>query len=125
MLTLIILCVSAIVFLIFAVKKDSAFCLVTGFILAIAFVMATLTLINVRYRLECTKEECQNAIAIAQAYDNGDKDRIEALDLMKLVTKTNNTISHHRVLSQSPWVGLWYSKEVGDLPKIQLKQVEK
>lgn len=123
MLTLIVLCILAIGFLTVAVKKDSSFCAITGFILALAFVVSILTLINIKYRLECEKDECLNAIYIAQTYDNGDKDRIEALDLMQLVVKTNNTISRHHVLSKSPWVGLWYSKEIGDLPKIQLKQV--
>ncbi len=82
------------------------------------------SLVNIKTRFAETKEQCLNAKAIAESYDNSDKDRIEALDLMQLVYEENNTIIKHRTHSQSLWDGLWYSEEIGNLPLITLQKVK-
>jgi len=42
-------------------------------------------------------------------------------DLFNEVRKMNNYIDKNRIMSESPWVGVFYSKEIGNLEKIELK----
>ena len=42
-------------------------------------------------------------------------------DLFKEVRKMNNYIDKNRIKSKSPWVSMFYSKEIGNLEKINYK----
>lgn len=124
MLTLILLVVLTVTCLLVGIKKDVVGLKAVGILLSLMLIMVAGSLINIKYRHECTRQECLNVIELAKSYDNSDKDRIEALDLLKTVQHTNNIIITHRVLSKSPWVGIWYSKDIGKLNTIKLSKVQ-
>lgn len=124
MLTLILLAVLMTSCFVVDIKKDVVSLKVVGIFLFVILIMVAGSLININYRHECLRQECLNTIELASSYDNSDKDRIEALDLLQTVQHTNNVITTHRVLSKSPWVGIWYSKKIGELNTIKLSKIQ-
>ena len=42
-------------------------------------------------------------------------------NLRNQVLETNNIISKHNVYSRNPWVDMWYSEHIGNLPKLEYK----
>jgi hypothetical protein len=41
-------------------------------------------------------------------------------DIREDVLKMNNIVSNHKVMSKSPWVSVWHSKEIGKLEKLKI-----
>lgn len=124
MLTLTLFVVLTVTCLLVGIKKDITGLKAVGILLSLMLIMVAGSLINIHYRHECLRQECLNNIELAKSYDNSDKDRIEALDLLQIVQQTNNVITTHRVLSKSPWVGIWYSKKIGELNTIKLSKIQ-
>ena len=128
MLTLILLFIIAAILLpigICGLRKSVCFeknyvipCLVFGIFFGVGWISSTCSLINRNTRFDYIKEQYNNLKTISECYDTRDKDRIESITLRSDVLQMNNLISEHKVKSQSPWVSVWYSKEVGDLKPI-------
>lgn len=98
-------------------------CLVVGVLLFIASIVSSLSLINRQARFNYVIERYNNLKAITECYDSNSKDKIEAFTLREDILKMNNLISKHKVNSQSPWVNVWYSEEIGNLEPIKVSHV--
>ena len=75
------------------------------------------SLININKSFEYTVERYEN---LKKTVDECYSDTYIDLYLRDEVISMNNEISKHKVMHNSIWKGPWYSKEVGELPKISL-----
>lgn len=131
MLTIILLLVSGVILLIIGYLVHDRYnfdvlvviCFIVGAFSLIAGITSSLTLINRQARFDYVIERYNNLKAITECYDNDSKDKIEALTLREDILEMNNLISEHKVKSQSPWVNVWYSEEVGNLEPIKVNYV--
>lgn len=101
--------------------------LIAAVVVAVFMVVVPLTLINRNSRFEYTAEEYNNMKSLVEQYNNcpdSSAFRIVSLeqDIREDVLDMNNTISEHKVMSKSPWVGPWYSEKVGRLEKLKLNE---
>lgn len=53
--------------------------------------------------------------------DNCELNLLARGDLFNKVREMNNYIDENRIKSKSPWVSIFYSEEIGNLEKIELK----
>jgi len=88
--------------------------LVTAFLLNLC---TYASLININKSFEYTVERYEN---LKKTVDECYSDTYIDLYLRDEVISMNNEISKHKVMHNSIWKGPWYSKEVGELPKISL-----
>lgn len=98
-------------------------CFVIGVFMFTAGVISSLSLINRQTRFNYVIERYNNLKAITECYDSDSKDKIEAFTLREDILRMNNLISAHKVKSQSPWVNVWYSEEIGNLEPIKVSHV--
>ena len=126
MLTLILLGLASAGCIVWAVKSDwdiEEFAIGLAVVMCLSFVITVLTLCNRGKRFENTIEQYKNIKTQVEDYNSlPDSAKLISLeyDIREDVLAMNNTISKHEVMSQSIWKGLWYSEEVGNLPKLHL-----
>jgi len=95
----------------------------TAIFFGLALAITVLTLCNKGKRFERTKEEYRNLeMQVAEYNTLPDSVKIMSLeyDIRKDVLEMNNTISKHKVMSKSLWIGPWNSEEIGRLPKLHI-----
>lgn len=91
--------------------------------LVIAFLLNLCTyasLININKSFEYTVERYDNLKKSFDELYGGNESDFVQYDMRKEVISMNDEISKHKVMHNSIWKGPWYSKEVGELPKISL-----
>ena len=91
----------------------------------IVLIVAPCTLINRNTRFEYVIEQYNNVNDMVSDYNSlpdSATNKIESLesDIRREILNINSIVSEHKVKSQSLWVGPWYSKEIGDLPKLSI-----
>ena len=86
---------------------------------SVGFVIALLFLPTLQSEFDNTKEQYYNLKAQVE-YVESDIVLNDA-NLRNQVLEMNNKISTHKVYSRNWWVGVYYSKEIGNLPKLQWK----
>lgn len=126
MLTLITLFVLALVsFLaLFLIDKygdsDGFWGFFTGFISVcsiLAFIGFLCAFINLDNRINAKIEQYKVITETVESYNGQDYGNMGAL--VESVVDMNETIATHKAQSESKWVGLWYSKEIGQLEPIR------
>lgn len=126
MLTLILLGLASAGCIVWAVKSDwdiEEFAIGLAVVMCLSFVITVLTLCNRGKRFENTIEQYKNLKTQVEDYNSlPDSAKLISLeyDIREDVLAMNNTISKHKVMHESIWKGLWYSEEVGNLPKLHL-----
>lgn len=126
MLTLILLGLAAAGCIVWAVKSDwdsKEVAIILAIVMCIIIVITLLTLCNRGKRFDYTIEKYNNIKAQVEDYNSlPDSAKLISLeyDIREDVLDMNNTISKHNVMSQSIWKGLWFSEEVGNLPKLHI-----
>ena len=126
MLTLILLGLASVGCIVWAVKSDwdiEEFAIGLAVVMCLSFVITVLTLCNRGKRFENTIEQYKNLKTQVEDYNSlPDSAKLISLeyDIREDVLAMNNTISKHKVMHESIWKGLWYSEEVGNLPKLHL-----
>ena len=123
MLTIIILLTLGAGLFWLGVKKETAPATLLGGALCLAAVVCLLTLININKRFEEEKEHYANLKMQVEDYNtlpDSCKNISFEYDIREDVLRMNNSISNHKVMSRSPWVNLWHSKEIGDLEKLRV-----
>lgn len=107
----------------YGIKKEIDFISVCGFLFSAAAVVCLLTLINIGKRFEEEKEHYTNLKMQVEDYNalpDSCKNVSFEYDIRKDVLRMNNNISNHKVMSRSPWLNVWHSKEIGDLEKLRV-----
>ena len=92
---------------------------VLGVISAFALAVALIALLVRQSEFDYTKEQYYNLKSQVE-YVETDIILNDA-NLRNQVFEMNNKISSHKVYSRNWWVGTYYSKEIGNLPKLQWK----
>ena len=92
---------------------------VLGVISAFALAVALIALLIRQSEFDYTKEQYYNLKSQVE-YVESDIVLNDA-NLRNQVLGMNNKISSHKVYSRNWWVGTYYSKEIGNLPKLQWK----
>ncbi len=120
----------------FGYKKSNLYngwndcCVISGtvaFVVTLALFVLSLTLINRQAKFNYIIEQHDNLELMVKSYNvQSDAIKIESLeyDIREKVLEMNNTISKHKVMSQSIWVNPWYSETVGNLKKLEVKPVK-
>ena len=91
------------------------FGIISAFVLAVALIALPIQ----QSEFDYTKEEYYN-LKVQVEYVESDIVLNDA-NLRNQVLEMNNKISSHKVYSRNWWVGVYYSKEIGNLPKLQWK----
>lgn len=111
--------------------KENDYTVPVIFWLAIAFLLNLgiyASLVNIGKEFEYTIEKYGNLKTLVEEYnetvDSTGYPELE-YDIRKQVVDMNNEISEHKVMRKSIWKGPWYSKEIGDLPKLSVKRKTK
>ena len=123
MLTIITLLVLGALCLWYGIKKEADFIGVCGLLFSAAAVVCLLTLINIGKRFEEEKEHYANLKMQVEDYNalpDSCKNISFEYDIREDVLRMNNNISNHKVMSRSPWLNLWRSKEIGNLEKLRV-----
>ena len=123
MLILVILLVTSVTCIVLGYIYDNGFVGFIGFWAIFCLIILLLSLINIRSRFQVEIEEYNNLKAQIEAYNalpDSCKDVSFEFDLRRDVIAVNNKISKHKVMSKSPWVNIWYSKEIGSLDKLNV-----
>lgn len=98
-----------------------------AFIVALALFIISLTLINRQAKFNYIIEQHDNLELMVNSYNvQSNAIKVESLeyDIREKVLEMNNTVSKHKVMSQSIWVKPWYSETVGNLKKLEVKPVK-
>ena len=126
MLTIILMVLAAAGCIVWAVKSDwdiEEVAIALAIVMCICVIVTLLTLCNRGKRFDYTIEKYNNLKAQVEDYNSlPDSAKLISLeyDIRDDVLDMNNTISKHEVMSQSIWKGLWFSEEVGNLPKLHI-----
>ena len=94
-------------------------CIISGIVLVIIL----LSFINIGNKFNYIVEKYDNLKLQVEEYNNmSESIKVSSLeyDIREDVLEMNNTISKHKVMSQSVWTSCWYSKKVGSLEKLKL-----
>lgn len=94
-----------------------------GTMSGIALVIILFSFINIGNRFNYIVEKYNNLKLQVEEYNNmSEHIKVSSLeyDIREDVLEMNNTISKHKVMSQSVWTSCWYSKKVGNLEKLKL-----
>lgn len=84
-----------------------------GTLLSLTVLVCIIFLIKTKRSIECDKNEYYELkYAVEQTGGIG---------LEEKVLEFNDKINENRIKSQSKWVGLFYSEEVGKLPKLEYR----
>jgi len=104
-------------------RKEIAPAAFLGGALCLAAIVCLLTLININNRFEEEKEHYANLKMQVEDYNalpDSCKNVSFEYDIREDVLRMNNDISDHKVMSRSPWVNIWYCKDIGKLEKLQI-----
>lgn len=97
--------------------------IIIGTMSGIALVIILFSFINIGNRFNYIVEKYDNLKLQVEEYNNmSEPIKVSSLeyDIREDVLEMNNTISKHKVMSQSVWTSCWYSKKVGNLEKLKL-----
>lgn len=133
MLTLILSLIIAVIFIYLGIWINEKFydydglactSIIIGCISLIWFGIGVLSLININKRFEAFEYKYQNLVELVESYNNNSNfngpDYGNMKDIVNAVYEANNTIAEHKAQWDSPWTGIWHSKEIGELKPIRL-----
>lgn len=128
MLTLIILGISLLLSIILIVLGKHFWCDACEYIgvailscAIVCFVTVACFSIDRKNYFKYQIEEYENVKMQVEAY-NRDTTTIENITLRQSVLDENNMVSKNKVFSKSKWVGPWYSEEIGNLEKLEMRK---
>jgi hypothetical protein len=87
------------------------------FIGGFAILVITIVLIDQKNEFAYEIEQYQNLRGQVKTLTKDDI--VTGENLRNQVLEMNNKISKHRIYSKSPWVGLYYSEEIGNLEPLE------
>lgn len=87
-----------------------------GIVFSTVFIAMIISTINLNYEFDYIKEEYGN---LKQQVEYVRKDNVVTSEnLRNQVLEMNNKISEHKIYSKNMFIGIYYSKDIGNLEKL-------
>lgn len=100
-------------------SSDGGVCFFGAIICLLAGIIGLFTLIGKNASFNTILYDYENTVALVETYNGLDYGNMS--NLTEKIIDINSTIAKHKAFSNSKWVGIWYSKDVGALEPIIFK----